>query len=406
MKICQINTVSYGSTGKIMLNISDIAYSHGYDSRTYSMKWRNNCKPFQRHKYFGSFVENYVSIKLAEFTGMNGCFAAIGTHSLIREIKKFSPDVIHLHNLHNSYINLPMFFRFIKKSQIPVVWTLHDCWAFTGHCPYFTFIKCDKWKKVCINCQQYKEYPRSRFDSSKKMYSLKKKWFTGISDMIIVTPSEWLANLVKKSYLGEYSVEVINNGVNLDIFKPTKSDFRAKHNISEKHHLVLGVAMDWGHRKGLDTFVEIYNRLPKDRYKIVLVGTNDSIDKTIPNGIISIHRTKNQTELAEIYSAADVFVNTTREDNFPTVNIEALACGTPVITFDVGGSAEMLDETCGIAVQSDDIDDLIRNITDVCEKHCFAENDCVCRANIYKDRNKFIDYISLYRRINDRVTES
>lgn len=406
MRICQINTVSYGSTGKIMLNISDVLHSNGDDSKTYSMKWRSNCRAFDRHKYFGFFVENYISIKLAEFTGMNGCFATIGTHLLIKEIKKFSPHIIHLHNLHNSYINLPMLFKFIKKSRIPVVWTLHDCWAFTGHCAYFTFAECDKWINGCFDCKQYKTYPKSRIDNSKKMYSLKKKWFCGVPNLTIVTPSEWLAKLVKKSYLKDYNVEVINNGINLDVFKPCKSDFRVKYRIFENQHIVLGVAMDWGHRKGLDTFVELYNRLPNDRYKIVLVGTNDDIDKDIPDGIISIHRTKNQIELAEIYSAADVFVNATREDNFPTVNIEALACGTPVLTFNVGGSAEMIDKSCGIAVQSDDVDSLSDSIIDVCEKHLFTEDACVKHGNIYKDICKFTEYISLYRRINDRVTEN
>ena len=404
MKVCQINTVTYGSTGKIMLSISDVLNSNGYESKTFSMKWRKNCKPCDRHIYFGSFFENYVSIKLATFTGLNGCFAIGSTLSLIKKLKEFAPDVIHLHNLHNSYVNLSMLFKYIKKNNIPVVWTLHDCWAFTGHCASFTIAGCDKWKTGCHNCEQCREYPASMIDTSKKMYALKKKWFTGVRNMTIVTPSKWLAGLVKQSYLKDYDVMVINNGINQDIFKPRKSDFREKYSISNEQHLVLGVSMSWGYGKGLDVFSELYKQLPKDKYKIVLVGVGESVKNQIPEGIITIQNTKDQKELAQIYSSADVFVNPTRQDNFPTVNIEALACSTPVVAFDIDGSTEMIDENSGRAVKCNDVDGMLSQIKKVCEDKIIDRNDCLKKASCYIDKEKFSEYVVLYRRIYDTVT--
>mgnify|MGYP002532974705 FL=1 len=163
-----------------------------------------------------------MNVALARITGYNGCFAWIETHKLLKEIDKFHPDIIHLHNLHDSYINLPMLFSYIKKHDIPVVWTLHDCWSFTGQCPYFTMVKCDEWKTGCHDCPQYKEYPSSLYDNTKMMWRLKKKWFTGVKNMTIVTPSKWLAGLVKESYLRDYPVQVINNGIDLNVFKPAE----------------------------------------------------------------------------------------------------------------------------------------------------------------------------------------
>ena len=253
----------------------------------------------------GTFNSRRVNVALARITGFNGCFAWFETYKLLKKIDEFKPDIIHLHNLHDSYINLPMLFSYIKKHNVPTVWTLHDCWAFTGQCPHFTMVKCDKWKAGCYGCPQYKEYPASLYDNTKKMWQLKKKWFTGVKNMTIVTPSEWLAGLARESYLKQYPIEVINNGIDLNVFKPTHSNFRKQYGIPGDKYIVLGVSFAWGYRKGLDCFVEMAEKLG-EQYQIVLVGTDDEIDKNLPHNIISIHRTQNQKELAEIYSAADI----------------------------------------------------------------------------------------------------
>jgi glycosyltransferase involved in cell wall biosynthesis len=227
------------------------------------------------------------------------------------------------------------------------------------------------------------------------MWKLKKKWFTGVKDMTIVTPSQWLADLVKESYLKEYPVKVINNGIDLSVFKPTQSDFKKKYNCEEKF-VILGVANVWDYKKGLDVFIELANRLDEHKYQIVLVGTDDNVDKQLPEKIISIHRTNNQAELAEIYSAADLLLNPTREDTFPTVNIESLACGTPVFTFKTGGSPEIIDETCGRIFNVDDVDSLENEIYHIASNNILDSDSCVVKAGNYNCHERFCDYVNLY----------
>ena len=228
------------------------------------------------------------------------------------------------------------------------------------------------------------------------MWKKKKEWFTGVKDLTIVTPSEWLADLVKKSFLSEYPIKVINNGIDLNIFKPTQSDFRDAHGIEGL--MLLGVAFGWGKRKGLDIFVELSKRLGNE-YQIVMVGTDDVIDKQLSSSIISIHRTNNQQELAEIYSAADLMVNPTREDNYPTVNMESIACGTPVLTFETGGSPEIVDVNTGAVVPCDDVDKMIQEIERICKENPYSEEDCIRKAQVFDKWRKFQEYIELYESV-------
>lgn len=400
MKIAEINMMTTGSTGKIMFQIAETARTSGNTVQTYSpvpfVRGKKNEEiKIPNHFWWGTRTEAMLHYYAGSLFGANGLFSWFGTHSLIKRLRKFSPDIIHLHNIHGFCLNLPMFFRYIKKSGVKVVWTLHDCWAFTGHCPHFTMSKCDKWKIGCQHCPQYRDYPKSYLDNSRRMYRLKKKWFSSVEDLIIVTPSEWLAGLVKQSFLKNYPVNVINNGIDLNVFKPTDSDFRVKHNIGDKY-IVLGVAFGWGKRKGLDVFIELAKRLNMEKYQIVLVGTDDSVDKQLPNNIISIHRTNNQTELAEIYSAADLFVNPTREENYPTVNMESIACGTPVVTFETGGSPEILDKACGAVVPCDDVDAMKKEIIRICETKPYSSEAFLERAKKFDKNEKFKEYIKLY----------
>ena len=287
-----------------------------------------------------------------------------------------------------------MLFNYIKKYNIRTIWTLHDCWAFTGHCPHFDMIGCDKWKTCCCECPQYKEYPKSFFDNSKYMYKLKKKWFTGAKNLTIVTPSNWLAGLVKQSFLKDYPVKVINNGIDLTIFKPIESEFKKIYSIEDKS-ILLGVAFGWGVKKGLDVFIELSEKLD-DKFQIVLVGTDENTDKKLPKNIISIHRTQNQTELAEIYSAANLFINPTREENYPTVNMESIACGTPVLTFNTGGSPEILTEDTGIVVPKNDIDTMFNQINNMFQNNYFSKEKCINKAKSFNMNDKYNQYVGLY----------
>ncbi len=398
MKVAQINMTSVGSTGKIMLNIAKTSRANGIDAMTFStpVYSRSAVKhlPIEGHCYYGSRFDNTVHTVLGKLTGRNGCFSHIGTAELIKKLKEFNPDIIHLHNLHQFCINFPMLFRYIKKNNIRVIWTLHDCYTFTGHCPHFQIAKCDKWKNGCGKCAQYKKYPKTYVDASKIMYGKKKKWFSNVEQMTFVTPSEWLGGLVKQSFLQNYPVRVINNGIDLDVFKPTDGDFRKKYGLEDKK-IILGVSFGWGYSKGLDVFEELAKQLD-ERYRIVLVGTNEALEQSLPDNVISVHRTDSQSQLAQIYTEADVFVNPTREDTFPTVNIEALACGTPTVTFDTGGSPEIIDGTCGSVVECGDTEGLKREIIRICTDMPYSKEACIARAKAYDMNGKFEEYVKLY----------
>ena len=393
MKTLTINAVPYGSTGRIMFDIADALKKEGHQVMcTAGFTW----KKCTRDDFFitSNIVQKTFHTYMARFTGYLGGFSVIPTLKLIKIMEKQKVEVIHMHNMHGWFVNFPILFNYIKKNNIRVIWTLHDCWSFTGQCPYYTMIGCEKWKTGCNNCLQYKRYPETFFDFSKKIYDYKKRNFKNIKNLTIVTPSQWLADQVKESFLKDYPVKVINNGIDLSIFCSKESNFRKKYNIENKF-IVLGVAYDWDKRKGLDVFIELAKKLD-DRFQIILVGTNEKIDKQLPENIISIHRTHNQQELAEIYSAAAVFANPTREENFPTVNMEALACGTPVVTFNTGGSPEVIDESCGLVISEKTAESMMEAIKNVCENNLFTPQNCRERAEHFSNERFIEGYMDLY----------
>ncbi len=393
MKVAYINAVPYGSTGKIMFSLADIMQQEGNGTIcTTGYSWRK-C---MREDYImtSNIFEKYLHTLLSKYTGKIGFFSHVATWRLLRKFDEFKPDILHLHNLHGWFVNLPMLFKFIKKHDIKVVWTLHDCWSFTGHCPHFDMIGCNKWESGCYDCPQYKSYPQSCIDNSNFMYYHKKNWFKGVKNMTLVTPSKWLESMTKRSFLRDYSIKVINNGIDLNVFKPTQNNFKKQYNCESKY-LLLGVALGWDERKGLDVFVELSKRL-SDEYKIVLVGTNEKNDKALPKNIISIHSTENQVELAKIYSASDLFVNPTREENYPTVNMESLACGTPVLTFNTGGSPEIIDSSCGSVVEKNNIDALEREIIRICKTMPYSKEACLKKAENFDINKRLKEYIDLY----------
>lgn len=395
MKILQINTVyGYGSTGKIAAGIHDVCLEHGHECITAYRYCEGGTVPADTYTV-SSWWDCHVHNRLGRMFSIGGCFSFFKTRSFLKKVDKYQPDIIHLHNLHANYINLPLLFGYIKKKRIPVVWTLHDCWSFTGGCPHFTMARCEKWRGGCHHCPYIKENPIAIMDNSRLMWKLKRKWFTGVENLTVVTPSQWLAELVKQSYLKDYPVKVINNGIDLSVFKPTESDFREKHGISADKFVLLGVSFGWGESKGLDVFVELAKRLD-GRFQIVLVGTDDETDKLLPENIISIHRTENQQQLAEIYTAADLFVNPTREDTYPTVNMEAIACGTPVLTFNVGGSPEIPDEYSGAIAETDDVDAMEKEIVRICTEKPYTKAACLNRAESFDMYKRFEEYLALY----------
>lgn len=397
MKVLQINTVyTKGSTGKIAFDIHNACKEKGIDCIT-AYRYAE-AKPIEDSVEVSSWLDCHIHNRLAKYTGLQGCYSKFKTYTFLKKVKKYKPDIIHLHNLHGSYINLKMLFRYIKKNNIRVVWTLHDCWAFTGLCSHFTMAKCDKWRTNCFDCVLKREKKSLLFDTSNRMYRLKKTCFTGVKNMTLITPSKWLYDLVKESFLKDYPAKIIYHGVDLDVFSPVSGNIREKLNIPETKKIILGVAFGWGCRKGLDIFVELAKRLDCCKYQIVLVGTNDEVDKRLPENIISVHRTYNQRQLAEFYSAADVFVNPTREEMFGLVNVEANACGTPVVTFRTGGCPECIDDASGVTVACDDVDAMEREIIRVCTEKPFTMENCIKRAKQFDKTERFKEYINLYEK--------
>ena len=390
MKIVQINTTcGSGSTGKICVAVSELINEKNIENYILYSSGKSDYK--FGIKYMSS-IEIKINALFSKILGNYGFNSKRATKRLISEIDKIKPDIVHLHNLHGHNCDLEMLFNYLKKENIKIFWTFHDCWAFTGYCPHFDMIGCNKWRSGCGNCLQKRSYSWI-FDKSDKLFSKKEKLLSCL-DLTIITPSKWLASLVKESFLKSYPVRVINNGIDLSVFKPTEGNFKEKDCFEDKK-IVLGVAFGWGERKGLDVFIELSKRLDK-KYQIVLVGTNDKIDKQLPNNIISIHRTQNQKELAEIYTAADVFVNPTREEVLGLTNIESLACGTPTITFNTGGSPECLDKSCGVVVPKNDIDAMKKEIVRICEEKPFSKEDCVAWAKYFNKDEKFKEYVNLY----------
>lgn len=396
MRIAQVNVnCSAGSTGKICKAIGERLTEQGDESYIFHVQARTNTE-----SWISCGTRAYIKGQAlrSRLLGNYGFNSQRATKRLIAHLERIRPDIVHLHNLHGHNAHLGLLFRYLKEKGIKVVWTFHDCWAFTGYCPHFVMAGCDKWRTGCEDCPQYRDHSFF-FDRSRELYRKKKELFTGL-DMTIVTPSRWLAGLARESFLKDYPVTVINNGIDLSVFHPRESDFKEQYGIPSDKHLLLGVAFDWGVRKGLDVFLKLAETLDPDQYQIVLVGTNDTVDKQLPSRIISIHRTQNQQELAEIYSAADLLLNPTREDNYPTVNMESLACGTPVLTFRTGGSPEMLDETCGAAVPCDDTEAFRREILRICEQRLFSAERCVEKAREFDQNQKYKEYIELYERVN------
>lgn len=356
MKILMINVVcGVKSTGRICTDLAEELEKRGHKVK---IAYGRGQVP-KRYEKYALKIGNNLSVRLhaiyARIFDASGYGSYLATKRLIRWIKKYDPDVIHLHNLHGYYLNLPLLFNYLKGCGKRVVWTLHDCWPITGHCCYFDYCKCMKWKSCCGHCPQKREYPQSLLlDRSLNNLSDKKQLFTGIANMTLVTPSKWLASYIHESYLSCYEIDVIHNWVNSKTFYPHKGNFKKEKSIKGK--MIIGVAAIWDKRKGLEDLIKLNGLInPEDR--IVIVGlTKQQIEK-LPLSIIGINRTENVQVLADIYASADIYVNTSLEDNYPSTNLEAIACGTPVVSYDTGGCGESA-ELYGIKVPKGDIQKL------------------------------------------------
>lgn len=348
-KVLFINSIcGAGSTGRIVTGLYDMLTEKGY---TCMVAYGREQAPEGYTAYrIGTDMDVNIHGGISRITDRHGCYSTRATRQLIQEIEKFDPDIIHLHNIHGYYLNIRILFQYLKKCGRKIIWTLHDCWSFTGHCTHFEYIGCTKWQYGCSNCEQLREYPKSLLcDGSEKNYRMKKELFTGISNMTLVTPSNWLKTKVEQSFLKEYPVQVIPTGLDLSVFCLVETDYRTKYHLENKF-VVLGVANPWRERKGIDEFKKLAGSL-SDRYKIVMIGLKEDEIAELPSDILGLPKTNSLEEMIAWYNTADVYANLSLEENFPTTNIESLACGTPVVTYRAGGSPESITSACGSVVE-------------------------------------------------------
>jgi len=391
-KVLQINSVvNSGSTGRIAEDIGRVLIENGHVS--YIAFGRNDAKSASQKIKIGNKLGIYFHVLLSMIFDAHGLGSYFATKRLVRKISKINPDAIILHNLHGYFLNIGLLSRFLARYNKKVLWTFHDAWPVTGHCTYFDSVGCEKWKIECNHCPKSTFYPSSYFfDFSQLHFKRKKKLFGGIPNLEIITPSNWLAKVVNQSFLGKINVKVIHNGIDLSIF--VKLIEKSDRKLGSKP-ILLGVASIWDKRKGLNDFVKLSSLMPN--HQIVLIGLSKKQFESLPPEIIGVERTENIHELVSYYNQAFAFINPTYQDNFPTTNIEALACGTPVITYNSGGSPEAIDEHTGIVVPKGDIEGLKKAIEQL-EQVDYEElsKKCRQRAEMLFDKNKrFLDYLHI-----------
>lgn len=405
MRILQINTRYYngGSTGRIVYDLKRVMDQSGLDSYVAFGYGYNPSDSESSHIYrIENDRELFVSKVSTKLQGHHGFYNTRETKRLLAWIDTIKPDLIHLHNIHNHYVNIWLLLGYIAKKKIPCVLTMHDCWTFTGHCSYFDFIGCNRWKSGCYDCPQLREYPKTfaLIDPSSWNYRHKKVLFEKLN-ITFVTPSIWLQKLQQKSFLKDKPCFVINNGVDLRKFHPTKSNVREQYKIGNRK-MILSVADRLAIRKGRKYLLELPHYLNDDEV-LVLVGLTPKQMSRLSgiNHLIPIARTKTSDELVDLYSVADVFINPTLEDNFPTTNLEALACGTPVITFDTGGSVEAIDDNTGLVTPKGDINKLVNGLRSIlAHGKDYYKRSCTDRAAQYYNKDKqYCKYIELYKTI-------
>lgn len=392
-KLLQIDScLGVLSTGKISESIAKLAISQGWECHILHGA-RCVGQTIQHHYQVSSLVGEYFHYFESLFFDRHGLGSRYETNRIINKIKEIKPDIVQLHCVHGYYINYKYLFEYLNSTNIPIVWTFHDCWAFTGHCAHFVTADCNKWKEEgCHDCPLLGDYPKALTDRSNKNFQLKKELFSANKNLHIVAVSEWLASYTKDSFLGNKDIRVINNGIDTKVFNPCSKKASDKFKI-------LGVASAWNKDKGLYDFYKLREVLPLDDFEIMLVGLSKEQVTQLPIGITGITRTNSVHELAKLYSVADVFVNPTYADSFPTVNMEALACGTPVITYRTGGSPEIIDKNTGFVVEQGNVTALANAVFNMKDKPLSA-NACRIRAEkLYNKDDRFMDYIKLYEEL-------
>lgn len=405
-KLLQINPVlrTNTSTGRIMQEIGELAIQNGWESYIAYSYGRDGVKPCRSKQIpVGNKWDVALHGVVTRLFDAHGLMSQVATQKLVDQIQKIKPDVIHIHNIHGYFLNYQILFDFLSQNDIPVIWTVHDCWLYTGHCYYYTFIGCNKWQTGCGHCPQQRKFPASWLtDRSRQNFIDKKEAFTSvpIDRLTIVPVSEWIKGEMKKSFFKDYPFQVIHNGINTEVFKLSETEeVKSKYGLKGKH-ILLGVAALWHPEKGVADFLQLASMLHEDEV-IVMIGVDEKLQKRLPHNVVGIKRTENIRQMAELYSAATAFVNPTWQDNYPTVNLEAIACGTPVVTYRTGGSVEAVTPETGFIVERGDVDGLLQAVR-IIEQRGKASYIEPCRNYAlahFKKEDRYADYIRLYNKL-------
>lgn len=404
MRLLQINPVirMNTSTGRIMQEIGDLAMASGWESYVAYSKGRDGLRESTSQTVpVGSRLSVAWHGLETRLFDRHGLASTNATKDFVREIQRIDPDIIHIHNIHGYFLNYKVLFDYLSKAGKPVIWTVHDCWLYTGHCYYYTSAGCDRWKSGCGHCPQKRQFPASLlFDRSAQNFKDKAEAFRSVpKDLLTIVPvSEWIRQEMSQSFLKDCRFKVIHNGIDTSIFTPSESDaaVREKYGIGSRK-IILGLASIWCREKGWDDFIALSKLLREDEV-IVMVGVKPEQAKALPAGIIPVSRTENVRQLAELYSAAEVFVNPTYQDNYPTVNLESISCGTPVITYRTGGSIESITPQTGLAVETGDVGGL-RSAIDAIESRGNEYFRVPCRTYAlahFRKEDRYAEYLRLY----------
>lgn len=361
--LLQINVdANNGSNGSIARDIGSIALSKGWKS--YIAYGRRAIPCDSQLIRVGNDFDVKLHGILTRIFDIHGLGSIINTYLFIRKVRKIQPDIVHLHNIHGYFINYRILFNYLIKSAIPIVWTFHDCWPFTGHCGYFEAYKCEKWKELCHNCPGVHDYPSSLFiDNSKFNFTLKKKIFTSAKKLHITTVSSWLSRLVKQSFFSGYPITVVYDGVDTKTFHYSESNLRKEYGLEDKF-VLLSAAANWTTTKGWNDYINLSRLLPADCV-IMLLGVKDDEMKDLPKEIIGISRVEGKQKLAEYYSMADILLNLSYQETFGMTTAEAMSCGTPGISYNVTACPELLTPETGIVVEPGNLNQVIDAISTI-----------------------------------------
>lgn len=397
-KLVLVNTVCSGSHGRLMRDLRSAAQANGFQV----------CVAYGRGDPFsgdtvriGAQKDVLAHVALTRALDMHGRGSRGATEAFVRHLSDLSPDLLHLHNIHGYYLHAQTLFDFIRERNLPTLWTLHDCWALTGHCSHFTRAYCARWQNGCHDCPLKREYPASfGLDASRRNWQWKKDAFSTVPTLRLVTPSLWLSDVVRGSYLGQLPRRVVPNGIDLSLFRPVDgSAVRESLGVEPDQALLLCVARPFDARKGYADMLRVAERL-KEKARVVMIGLSDRQLRSLPPYVIGLSGTDGPEELVPYYAAADCLVNPTYEDTYPTVNMEALACATPVVGYGVGGAKEQLADPVGLPLPVGNPDLLADSALRSALKKKSLSPLCRRYAEQHFDRGKAIgQYIEIYHQM-------